>query len=231
MTSGTVEKDKILKDMIQNAVHFGHKTAKWNPKMKPYLYGKRQGVHIFDLHKTAEGLEKACEFLKKSAQEGKTILFVGTKPQATQILEETAEACGMPYITRKWIPGLLTNFSTIKKRIKYLKDLKDQEAKGELSKYTKKEVVGIQKTIAKLQAALGGVQEMDKKPDVVLVVDVVRDHIAVEEAAKLRIPIVAIVDSNANPQNITYPVPGNDDAMAAIHLLVGYFAQAIGKKK
>lgn len=231
MTPATADTQKLLKDMAQNAVHFGHRTAKWNPRMAKYLYGKKSGVHVFDLNKTAIALEAACEFLKKTSKEGKTILFVGTKAQAVKIVEETAKSCGMPYISHKWIAGLLTNFTTIKKRIKYLKELKEQEAKGELDKYTKKEALGIQKTIVKLESALGGVQDMEKRPDVVLVMDVVRDHIAVEEAAKLGIPIVAVVDSNANPKNITFPIPGNDDALNSITFLIEHMADAIGKKK
>ncbi|MDP2624882.1 MAG: 30S ribosomal protein S2 [Candidatus Peregrinibacteria bacterium] len=231
MAAAATDPEKFLKEMIQNAVHFGHKPSKWNPKMASYIHGKHSGVHVFDLHQTAEALSKAAEFLKECSKNNKTVLFVGTKAQAIRIVEETAKGCGMPYISHKWVAGLLTNFSTIKKRIKYLKDLKEQEASGELDKYTKKEALGLKKTIIKLEAAFGGVQELDKKPDAVFVVDVVRDNIAVEEAFKLKIPIIAIVDSNADPSKITYPIPGNDDAINSIEFFVKFIGEAIGKKK
>ena len=225
------DKEKLLKEMIKNAVHFGHKPSKWNPKMKPYIYGKYDGVHVFDLNKTANALEVATEFLHQCVREGKTVLFVSTKAQAIQIMKDTAEACGMPYITHKWVPGLLTNFATIKKRIKYLRDLKEQDASGELDKYTKKEALKMRKTIIKLQEALGGLENLTKRPDVLFLVDVVRDHIAVEEANKLNIPIVAIVDSNGDPTRITYPIPGNDDAINSLEFLVKKIGDALEKKK
>lgn len=223
--------EKLLKEMLENAVHFGHRPSKWNPKMAPYIHGKHSGVHIFDLNKTAECLARACEFLKTLSRENKTILFVSTKQQAVEIVHDTAEACGMPYITHKWVPGLLTNFSTIKQRIKYLKDLKAQEASGEFEKYTKKEALYRHKTIIKLQTALGGVQEMSKKPDALFLVDVTRDHIVVNEANKLGLPIIAITDSTANPQEITYPIPGNDDAIKSITFFLNKIGEAVGKKK
>lgn len=216
--------------MLKNAVHFGHRPTKWNPKMKSYIHGKHSGVHVFDLNKTAQALENASEFLKTLSKENKTVLFVSTKQQAVEVVEETAKACGMPHITHKWVPGLLTNFDTIKKRIKYLKDLKDQEAAGEFEKYTKKEALSLHKTIVKLQTALGGVQEMKKRPHALIVIDVVRDKIAVKEAFKLGIPIIGIVDSNADPSEITHPIPGNDDAISSITFLVNYLGEALGKK-
>ncbi len=217
--------------MLKNAVHFGHRPAKWNPKMSRFIHGKHSGVHVFDLNQTVKKLEEACAFLQKCSKEGKTILFVSTKQQAIEIVRDTAEGCGMPYITHKWVPGLLTNFNTIKQRIKYLKDLKSQESSGEFEKYTKKEALERHKTIVKLQTALGGVQEMNKKPDALFVIDVVRDQIAVKEAAKLGIPIIAITDSNADPANITYPIPGNDDAIRSITFFMEHVGAAIGKKK
>lgn len=231
MATTASDKEKLLKEMIKNAVHFGHKPSKWNPKMKPYLYGKHDGVHIFDLNKTATALESATEFLRQCVRDGKMVLFVSTKAQAIQIMKDTAEACGMPYITQKWVPGLLTNFATIKKRIKYLRDLKEQEASGELDKYTKKEALKMKKTIVKLQEALGGLENLTKRPDVLFLVDVVRDHIAVEEANKLNIPIVAIVDSNGDPTRITYPIPGNDDAINSLDFLVKKIGGALERRK
>ncbi|MFA5842407.1 MAG: 30S ribosomal protein S2 [Candidatus Gracilibacteria bacterium] len=231
MPTTAPDKEKLLKEMIKNAVHFGHKPCKWNPKMKPYLYGKHDGVHVFDLNKTADGLAVATEFLHQCVRESKTVLFVSTKAQAIQIMKDTAEACGMPYITQKWVPGLLTNFTTIKKRIKYLRDLKEQDASGELDKYTKKEALKMRKTIIKLQEALGGLENLTKRPDVLFLVDVVRDHIAVEEANKLNIPIVAIVDSNGDPTRITHPIPGNDDAINSLDFLVKKIGGALERKK
>jgi len=230
MTTNT-SSEKTLKDMLKNAVHFGHRPSKWNPKMKSFIHGKHSGVHVFDLNQTASKLKEAQTFLKSCSKEGKVVLFVSTKQQAIEVVRDTAEECGMPYITHKWVPGLLTNFGTIKQRIKHLKDLKAQELSGEFEKYTKKEALERHKTIIKLQIALGGVQEMSKKPDAIFVVDVVRDQIAVKEAAKLGIPIIAIVDSNADPSNITYPIPGNDDAIKAITFLVKQIGAAIGPKK
>jgi small subunit ribosomal protein S2 len=223
--------EKLLKDMLKSGVHFGHRPTKWNPKMAPFIYGRHSGVHVFDLNKTAEALQDACEFLKTLSKEGKTVLFVGTKQQATRIVEEVAVDCGMPHITHKWVPGLLTNFSTIKQRIKYLKSLKEQKKAGDFDKYTKKEALQLEKTIVKLQAALGGVEDMEKKPDALFVIDVVRDNIAVKEAKKLGIPIIAVVDSNADPSEITHPIPGNDDAINSISFLVKMAGEAMGKKK
>jgi small subunit ribosomal protein S2 len=227
----TTTSEKLLREMLANAVHFGHRPSKWNPKMASYIHGKHSGVHVFDLNKTASALKTASDFLSGLSKEGKTILFVSTKQQAVHIVEEVATQCGMPHITHKWVPGLLTNFSTIKERIKYLKDLKDQESKGEFEKYTKKEALNLHKTIIKLQTALGGVQEMSKRPDALFIVDVVRDKIAVKEAAKLGIPIVGIVDSNADPSEIDFPIPGNDDAILSIGFLTKKIGEAIGKKK
>ena len=224
--------EKELKEMLKNAVHFGHATRKWNPKMKKFIYGEKQGIHIFDLGKTYEAMKKALDFLKKSSKEGRTILFVSTKQQATNLVKEAAIECKMPYVTQKWVAGLLTNFKTIQKRIKYLKKLKKEEATGEFSKYTKKEVVNFKKTINKLEISLGGVQDLEKLPQVVIIFDVHRDSIAVKEAAKKGIQIVGITDSNADPSEIDYPIPGNDDAIKSLKYLVSKIKEAIleGKK-
>ncbi|MDD3862052.1 MAG: 30S ribosomal protein S2, partial [Candidatus Gracilibacteria bacterium] len=168
--------------MFENAVHIGHRVQKWNPRMKKFIYGERNGIHIINLEKTVECLEKAVEFLGKLSSEGRTLLFVSTKPQSVKLLEELANDCNMPYVTSKWIPGLLTNFNTVKTRIKYLADLKEQEASGEFEKYTKKEVSKLKKTMDSLELTLGGVQTLKDKPDALFIVDVVRDHIAVSEA-------------------------------------------------
>lgn len=216
-----------LKEMLSAAVHFGHQNYKWNPKMKPYLYGVREGVHIFDLQKTFSKLNEALSFLQKNVDEGKTILFVSTKQQGSSMVRDTAKKCGMPYVTHKWIGGLLTNFSTVKKRIKHFLDLLDKQESGEFEKYTKKEQSKFIKEIDKLQTAFGGLKTMKKLPDVLFVVDCVRDNIAVKEAVKLKIPIVAITDSNADPDEIDYPIPGNDDAIKSIKYFLGKVEDAV----
>lgn len=202
--------------MFESVVHIGHRTQKWNPKMKKFIYGERNGIHIINLEKTVEYLDKALDFLAKVVSEGKTLLFVSTKPQSVKLLEETAKACNMPYVTSKWIPGLLTNFSTLKTRIRYFIDLKEQEKNGEFEKYTKKEVSTLKKTMDKLELSLGGVQTLTDLPDAVFVVDSVRDHIVVEEANRIGVPVVGIVDTNADPDVVDYPIPGNDDAVKSL---------------
>ncbi len=216
-----------LKEMLANAVHFGHQTQKWNPRMKRYLYGVRDGIHIFDLQKTFENLQNALNFIRKSVQEGKTILFVSTKQQAATPLESTAKKCNMPYVTHKWIGGLLTNFSTVKKRIVHFVELEEKTKAGELEKYTKKEASDFKKELEKLSIAFSGLRNMKKRPDVLFVVDCVRDHIAVNEAKKLNIPIISITDSNANPDEIDYPIPGNDDAVKSLKYFLTKVEDAI----
>jgi small subunit ribosomal protein S2 len=224
--------DKIYQDMIANAVQYGHRTHKWDPRMRKYLHGEKDGIHVFNLEKTAKMLVKALDFVSKSVSEGKVILFVSTKPQAIKLVETTAKECGMPFVTNRWIPGLITNFATIKKRIKYLRDLKNQEASGELDeKYTKKEATKIRKTIDKLELSLGGVQDLTKKPDAIFVVDVVKDKIVVQEASREKIPVVAIVDSNSNPEGVAYPIPGNDDAVRSITFFVEKIAEVVKTSK
>jgi len=222
--------EKELKEMLKNAVHFGHATRKWDPKMKPYIYGEKQGIHVFDLNKTAKALAAALKFLKASAKEGKTIMFVSTKQQATEIVKTAAKECRCPYVTQKWVPGLFTNFKTIKQRIKYLKKLKDEKATGEFEKYTKKEVVKLEKTINKLETALGGVQNLNKTPDILIVMDVHRDQIAVKEAQRKGVKIVGITDSNADPTGIDYPIPANDDAVKSLTYLIAKFKEALTSK-
>ena len=204
-------------ELVKVGAHFGHKTTRWNPKMKPYLYGARNGIHIHNLEQTAAALNQASQFFKKLKNEGKTILFVSTKQQTIQSLPAAAQKCHLPYVAQKWFAGLLTNFDTIKGRIKYLKDLKAQKESGELEKYTKKEQRDFEKEIAKLEIALGGVAEMEKIPNALFVLSAVRDNIAVKEAKKLKIPVVAIVDSDGDPSEIDIVIPGNDDALKALN--------------
>ncbi len=214
------------------AMHFGHQTQRWNPKMKPFLYGSKSGIHIFDLDKTAAYLDEAMEFLKQASASGKTVMLASTKPQAARLIMDAAKATGMPYVVNKWMPGLLTNFSTIKKRIKYFNDLLAQEKSGELEKYTKKEIARIKKELVKLQDAFGGVREMDRLPAVVFVADVVRDKIVVKEANKMNIKVVAITDSNADPDGVDYVIPANDDALSALTYVVSRVQKSLveGKK-
>ncbi len=221
-----------LQEMLEAAVHFGHKTQKWNPKVKKYLHGEKNGIHIFDLEKTAECLEKAKQFLTSMSSTGKTVLMVSTKPQAAQLIMDAAISSKMPYVIHKWVPGLLTNFSSIRLRIRYLRTLKEQEKNGEFDKYTKKEASKLRKIIAKLEDALGGVQHIDRLPDAIFVADAVRDRIVIREAKKMKIPVVAIVDSNADPDDITYPIPGNDDAVKSLGYLIMAAKNAmVGAKK
>ncbi len=222
-----------MREMLGCAVHFGHKTTKWNPKMATFLYGKRGGIHIFDLNKTYQGLIAATEFLSSAVAQGRTVLFVSTKLQSANLVRKEAEKCGMPYVTSRWIPGLLTNFKTLKSRVKYLHNLKEEEEKGGFEKYTKKEALDLRKQIEKLENALGGVSNVEKIPEIVVVFDVVRDHISVKEAKKVGSTVVAVVDSNADPDNIDFVIPGNDDAIKSITFFVSKIGEAIqeGLKK
>lgn len=221
----------VVKEMMDAAMHFGHQTQRWNPKMKPFLYGSKSGIHIFDLEKTATCLEKAMEFLKQTSASGRMVMLASTKPQAAKLVMDAAKAAKMPYVVHKWMPGLLTNFSTMKKRIKYFNDLLEQEKSGELSKYTKKEIAKLKKELIKLQDAFGGVREMDKLPAVVFVADVVRDRIIVNEANKMRIPVVAIVDSNSDPDGVDYPIPANDDALSSLTFVISKVKESLGEAK
>jgi len=221
----------MLKEMLENAVHFGHKTAKWNPRMKQYIYGARGGVHIIDLSITADKLEEAMQFLAKSSGEGAQMLFVGTKPQSFEVIKDISKACGAYYIIKKWVPGTLTNFSTIKTRIKRLKELKKEQEESNFDRYTKKEKGALMKEIEKLEDAFGGVEELKDLPRVVIVADAKRDVIALTEAKKLGIPTVALTDTNSNPDLVTFPVPGNDDAVKSLKYIFGKFEEAIMKGK
>ena len=223
--------DISLKEMVKNVVHFGHPVRRWNPKMRPYLYGQKFGIHIFDLKKTAQHLVAALDFLSDAAQKGKTILFVGTKQQSRVKLNEIKDETKMPVVTDKWIPGLLTNYKSIRKRVDYFKNLKDQDRKGDLVKYTKKEQVQLRKKIQSLSAAFSGVENMDDLPDILFAVDIVRDEIAVKEARRIGIPVVGIVDSNADPDMVDYVIPANDDAIKSLNYILDLVKEAVGAKK
>lgn len=224
--------NKVVSTMLEAGCHFGHRASKWNPKMRKFLYDRRDGIHVFDLTKSATYLEKALEFLRESCAAGKSVLLVSTKLQAIKLITEAANETDSAFVTRKWIPGLLTNFDTVKRRIKYFKDLKEQKAKGEWEeKYTKKERVELGRTLEKLQTAFSGVEHMYRVPDVIVVLDAVRDTLALKEARRLNIPTVAVCDSNADPDLVTYVVPGNDDAVKALSFFVSEFKKAIGEGK
>jgi len=223
--------DISLKEMAENALHFGHSTSRWNPKMRPFLYGSRYGIHIFDLKKTVQYFAKALEFLADSVRKNKNILFVGTKQQCRKFLQDIHKSTGMPVVTDKWIPGLLTNFKTIKKRIDYFKQLKEDDRKGELEKYTKKEQLKLRKKIQNLSSSLSGVEDMGDIPDVLFVIDIVRDNIAVKEARRLKIPVVGIVDSNADPDLVDYIIPANDDAVKSLQYIMNLVSEALSTAK
>lgn len=217
-----------IKQLLEAGAHFGHKTERWHPKMAPYIHSKRGGTHIIDLTKTVAGLEIALSFLTKTASEGKQILLVGTKRQAQDIVRKTAEDTDMPYVTERWLGGMLTNWTTIGGRVKHLQDLENRMASGELAnKYNKLEVQRFQEEINQMNVLYGGVKELNKKPGAVFIVDILHDVNAVREAKKLGVPIVAIVDTNVDPTLVTYPIPANDDAIKTIQLIMDYVQQAI----
>lgn len=208
------------KDLLAAACHFGHRKEKWNPKMKSYLYGVRRGIHIFDLKKTHDGLTKVASELRALQKSGKAILFVSTKQQSITLVEQLGAATGQPVVTKKWMPGLLTNWPTMKRRIKYYLELQDSFKTGDIEKYTKKEQVKLRKELAKLDMAFAGVAGLKALPDAVFVVDAVRDRVAVLEAKKLGIPVYGMCDSNADPDDFSALIPCNDDAIKSIEIIV-----------
>lgn len=226
--------DVDIKKLLEAGAHFGHKTERWHPKMAPYIHSKRGGTHIIDLAQTVTGLEAALSFITKTASEGKQILLVGTKRQAQDIVKKVAVETNMPYVTERWLGGMITNWNTIGGRVKHLQDLENRMATGELAnKYNKLEVQRFQEEIDQMNVLYGGVKEMNSRVGAVFVVDIVNDVNAVREANKLKIPIVALVDTNADPSQVTYPIPANDDAIKTIQLVMDYVQTAIetGKAK
>ncbi len=226
--------DVDIKDLLAAGAHFGHKTERWHPKMAPYIHSKRGGTHIIDLTKTVTALEEALAFLTKTASEGKQILVVGTKRQAQDIIKQLALDTNMPFVTERWLGGMLTNWNTIGGRIKHVKDLENRMENGELAnKYNKLEVQRFQEEIDAMNIIYGGIKELNAKPGAVFIVDIVADVNAVREANKLKLPIVALVDTNADPSQVTYPIPANDDAIKTIQLMADYVKAAIetGKAK
>jgi small subunit ribosomal protein S2 len=216
-----------VKDLLEAGVHFGHQTRRWNPKMKPYIFGERNGIYIIDLGKTARLFREAEQFVMQLAAEGRTLLFVGTKRQAQDAIAEEARRCGMYYINQRWLGGLLTNFSTIQKSLTRLRDLEAMETDGRYDILSKKEIARLDKEKRRLQKNLDGIRDMTRLPDVVFIVDTRHEQIAVDESRKLKIPIIGIVDTNCDPDQVDFAIPGNDDALRAIRLFASRIADAV----
>jgi small subunit ribosomal protein S2 len=216
-----------LKDLLEAGVHFGHQTKRWNPKMKPYIFMEKNGIHIIDLRKTLEATELSREVIRKLAEGGKSILFLGTKTQAKSAVREEADRCGMPYVTERWLGGTLTNFETIRRSLGKLEHLESLEAEGKMDQFNKKEALRLAKEKEKLLKTLGGIRKMDKLPALVFVIDTTKEYNAVREARKLGIPIVGLIDTNADPGEVDYPIPANDDAMRAIRLFSKMVADSV----
>ena len=216
-----------MKQLLEAGVHFGHQTRKWNPKMSKYIFNSRNDIHIINLEDTVVLIDRAYDFIKDMASQGKSILFVGTKKQAQKAIEDEAKRCGMYYINSRWLGGTLTNFKTIRSRIERLNKLNNMEKVGEFNLLPKKEVIKLKAERDKLEKNLGGIKEMTKLPDVLFVVDTKKEHIAVQEAKSLNIPVVALLDTNCDPEPIDYVIPGNDDAIRAVSLIAGAMANAV----
>ena len=216
-----------MKELLESGVHFGHRTHKWHPKMKPYIFTERNHIHILDLQKTVKALEEAYDLVRSIVAQGGNVLFVGTKRQAQETIQLEATRCGMPWVTARWLGGTLTNWVTIRQRINELERLERMRDRGDFSKITKKEALGIERKIERLEMLLGGIRNMVSVPDMLFIVDVRREMTAVHEANLLEIPIVAMVDTNCDPRNIDYIIPSNDDAIRAIKLIVGKIADAV----
>ena len=215
-----------MKQLLEAGVHFGHQTRRWDPKMAEYIFQARNGIHIIDLQKTSKKLDEAYSFVKEQAEEGKTVLFVGTKKQAQECMKEAALKCGMYYVDQRWLGGMLTNFETIRTRVQRLKDLETMQEDGTFDVLPKKEVILLKKEMEKLERNLGGIKEMEKLPGVIFLVDPKKERIAILEAKKLGIPVVGLVDTNCNPEELDYPIPGNDDAIRAVKLIADVMANA-----
>ncbi len=222
-----------LLEMLQAGVHFGHQVSRWHPKMKPYLFTERNGVHVINLEMTAEKVKEAMAVVTEMVANGKVIVFVTTKPQGKEVVRAAAIDCGMPYLVERWVGGLLTNFTEIKKLIKKYNMLKTQQANGELERYTKKEQLEIAKSLTKMDITLAGLATLEKMPDALFIASVQREKTAVTEAVSMRVPIIGICDSNANPDKVDHIIPANDDAVNAITMIVGLMAEAVkeGKKE
>jgi small subunit ribosomal protein S2 len=215
-----------MKELLEAGVHFGHQTRRWNPKMKQYIFGSRNGIHIIDLQKTVKLFNEISEFVTRTVADGYSVLFVGTKKQAHDAVIEESERCGMYHVINRWLGGTLTNFQTIKKSIARLKELESMKLDGSINRYTKKEALKMEKEMLKLQRNIGGIKDMDDLPGAIFIVDPKREHIAVQEVKRLGIPVIAITDTNCDPDDIDYIIPGNDDAIRSIRLLCSKIADA-----
>lgn len=216
-----------IKELLESGVHFGHQTRRWNPKMKPFIFDARNGIHIIDLSKTLVQLEAACDFLADTVRKGNKVLFVGTKKQAQQAVKETAKDCGQYFVTERWLGGTLTNFATIKRSIGRLKEIEKMETDGSISNYVKQEQSVLRREAARLHKYFDGIRAIDRMPGAMFVVDVKREHNAVAEARKLKVPIVAIVDTNCDPDLVDYPIAGNDDAIRSVRMILATVSQVV----
>ena len=216
-----------MKNLLESGVHFGHQVKRWDPRMKKYIFAERNGIHIIDLQKTIAAIKDSYEAVRKTVASGKTVLFVGTKKQAQQAIQKEAERCGMFYVNNRWLGGMLTNFTTIKKSLLRLKKIEKMEVDGTIEKLTKKEVSALLKEKAKLEKNLGGIKEMKKIPDAIFIVDPKKERICVQEAHTLGIPLIGIADTNCDPEELDYVIPGNDDAIRAVKLIVSKMADAV----
>ncbi len=221
------ETQVTMKALLEAGVHFGHQTKRWNPKMRPYIFGERSGIHIIDLHKTAQLLKEAQNFLSDLVENNGKVVFVGTKKQAQEIVQHEAERCGMFYINRRWLGGTLTNFRTIRTRLEYLRQLERQHLSGELNLLPRQEMLAKEQELEKLMRTLGGLKNLNQMPSAIIVVDPRREELAIKEASRLGIPIIAITDTNCDPDPIDYVIPGNDDAIRSVRLILSRLADAM----
>ncbi len=216
-----------VKEMLQAGLHFGHQTRRWNPKMKPYIYGPRNGIYIINLDITKRMFDKACDFVTNDVAKGGSVLFVGTKRQAQSIINEEAKRCGMYYVDHRWLGGMLTNFQTIKKSVERLKSIESMQEDGSINRFPKKEILLMEKERVKLERNVGGIKDMRALPSAIFIVDPRKESIAINEASKLDIPVIAITDTNCDPDGIDFIIPGNDDAIRSIRLISKYIADAV----
>lgn len=220
-----------VKELLEAGVHFGHQTKRWNPKMKKFIFDARNGIHIIDLSKTATQLQAACNFLSETVRKGSSVLFVGTKKQAQQAVKDTAKECGQMFVCERWLGGTMTNYNTLKKSIARLKEIEKMEADGSINDYVKQEQSMIRREAARLVKYLDGIRSMDRMPGALFVIDLKREHNAVAEARKLKIPVVALVDTNCDPDEADFPIAGNDDAIRSVRVILGAIGQAITQGK
>ncbi len=216
-----------LRTLLEAGVHFGHQVRRWNPKMKPFIFTEKNGIHIIDLQQTNQRLRSVSDFIHKTVENGDTILFVGTKKQAQEAVETEARRCGMPYVSQRWMGGMLTNFRTVRSRLQRMHDLEEQKERGEFARYSKKEAQQLDDEIVKLHRLLGGMKDLQRLPSAIFIVDTRKERLAMSEATRLDMPIIGIVDTNCDPDEVTFPIPGNDDAIRSVKLLTSLVADAV----